>query len=155
MNNRENENYGTIGNMIQHYNDYIYRWQKHYHWYLWRNAQIFTPTFDTFGYNERSEVTGAIVSNIAAEYGYDEIGVFIRDQYDFYGIQHLGYWNPNTNYVGKNPYKGSLVENKTFQIYRNSLGLGGDFYIYPDVKRIKLDKPINLSRNLMGWAIKL
>ena len=29
---------------------------------------------DVFGYNERSEVTGAIVSNIAAEYGYDEIG---------------------------------------------------------------------------------
>ena len=29
---------------------------------------------DAFGYNERSEVTGAIVSNIAAEYGYDEIG---------------------------------------------------------------------------------
>lgn len=62
----------------------------------------------------------------------------------FSGIQHLGYWNPNTNYVGKNPYKGSLVENGTFQIYRNSSGLGGDFYIYSDIKRIKLDKPIKL-----------
>ena len=32
-----------------------------------------SPTSDAFGYNERSEITGAIVSNIAAEYGYDEI----------------------------------------------------------------------------------
>ena len=29
---------------------------------------------DAFGYNERSEVTDAVVSGLAAEYGYDEIG---------------------------------------------------------------------------------
>ena len=60
--------------MIQHYNDYIYRWQKHYHWYLWRNAQIFTPTSDAFGYNERSEVVFSRGDAEDAEYSYDEIG---------------------------------------------------------------------------------
>lgn len=64
--------------MIQHYNDYIYRWQKHYHWYLWRNAQIFTPTSDAFGYNERSEIIFSRGDAEDAEYSYDEIGNLLK-----------------------------------------------------------------------------
>ena len=33
-----------------------------------------SPTSDVFGYNERSEVTGAIVLGCATEYAYNEIG---------------------------------------------------------------------------------
>ncbi len=103
------------------------------------------PIDDMLGALGRFTFQVAVSADVKIKpYGYcamiDEVGVFIRDQYDFSGIQPLGYWNPNTNYVGKNPYKGSLIENGTFQIYRSRTGLGGDFYIYSDVKRTKLKK---------------
>lgn len=108
------------------------------------------PIDDMLGALGRFTFQVAVSADVKVKsYGYcaivDEVGVFIRDQYEFSGIQPLGYWNPNTNYVGKNPYKGSLIENGTFQIYRNNTGLGGDFYIYSDVKRTKLDKPIKIG----------
>ena len=105
------------------------------------------PVDDMLGALGRFSFQVAVSADVKVKpYGYcamvDEVGVFIRDQYEFSGVQPLGYWNPNTNYVGKNPYKGSLIENGTFQIFRNNTGLGGDFYIYSDVKRTKLEKPI-------------
>ena len=107
------------------------------------------PIDDMLGALGRFTFQVALSANVKVKpYGYcaivDEVGVFIRDQYEFSGIQPLGYWNPQTNYVGKNPYRGSLIENGTFQIYRNNTGLGGDFYIYSDVKRTKLEKPIKI-----------
>ena len=106
MNNRENENYGTIGNMIQHYNDYIYRWQKHYHWYLWRNAQIFTPTSDTFGYNERSEVVFSRGDAEDAEYSYDEIGNLVAFFYKDIEANKWKQFTPRTATFPHNVKKG-------------------------------------------------
>ena len=64
----------------------------------------------------------------------DKIGLYIRDSYDFNGPQFLGAWNPRTNYIGTNPFKGYRVENGSFREYRDFTGLGHDFIIFSDIE---------------------
>jgi hypothetical protein len=84
------------------------------------------------------------------------IGVYIIDSYNFNdnptGInpitwvsQPLGYWNPETNYVGGDPRKGYYVNNQSFQDYRNKTGKGADFMIYSDIKVIDLSVPAKFT----------
>ena len=59
-----------------------------------------------------------------------KIGVYVRDSYDFVGNQALGYWDKETNYVGTNPFKGSLITNAAFRNTKK----GADFIVYSDVR---------------------
>jgi hypothetical protein len=71
-----------------------------------------------------------------------EIGVFIRDSYDFEGDQHLGYWDPDDNSVSVvNFLSGDKVTNESFRDWRASNGKGGDFLVFSDVKRTILPTP--------------
>ena len=72
----------------------------------------------------------------------DEVGVFIKDSYDFEGDQRLGYWDADDNSVSAiNFLSGDRVDNEDFRDWRAANGRGGDFQVFSDVKRVKLSSP--------------
>ena len=71
-----------------------------------------------------------------------EVGVYIRDSYDFNGSQFLGYWNDRTNRVSTwNPLVGDAVRNSDYRAWRTANAMGGDFIVYSDIKRVSLSTP--------------
>lgn len=75
------------------------------------------------------------------------IGLHIWDEYEFEGLQLLGYWDKNTNYGGFNPDKGTTVTNWAFRKYRKRTKTGGDFWIYSkDVAIFELSKPLIIKK---------
>ncbi|MBI4584791.1 MAG: hypothetical protein HY717_12315 [Planctomycetes bacterium] len=65
-----------------------------------------------------------------------EIGVYIRDSFDFNGSQFLGFWDDSTNSVSMvNPLSGTAVSNDDFRAWRRSTSRGGDFLVFSDMKR--------------------
>jgi len=72
----------------------------------------------------------------------NQIGVYIRDSFDFNGNQFLGFWDDSDNSVSMtNPFSGTSVSNSDFRTWRANHGAGGDFLIYSDLKLIKLPTP--------------
>jgi hypothetical protein len=71
-----------------------------------------------------------------------EVGIYIRDSYDFNGYQFLGCWDDSKNTVSRNPLaSGDTVFNSTFRDWRATNGMGGDYMIYSDVTRMVLPVP--------------
>ncbi len=71
-----------------------------------------------------------------------EVGIYIRDSYDFNGDQDLGYWDDTDNSVSMiNPLSGTKVTNADFRAWRTRNGRGGDFLVFSDVKRTTLRPP--------------
>jgi len=67
-----------------------------------------------------------------------EIGVYVRDSYDFNGPQHLGYWNIAKNYGGRNFFRGTKVRNADFREWQARNKKGGDFLVFSDIKVTQL-----------------
>ncbi|HEX8563512.1 MAG TPA: DUF6402 family protein [Flavobacterium sp.] len=62
-----------------------------------------------------------------------ELGVYIRDGFDFVGSQSLGYWSykegaVTTNMLSNGSYVG--ISNGNYRSYRSVTGMGQDFYTY-------------------------
>ena len=93
----------------------------------------------------------------------EELGVYVHDTYEFIDgtfPQPLGIWSEGrclskaemakwlamgwpTNVI---LYPGFVpVFNHDFNRYRTKRGLGGDFVVYSDIKRIKLSKPVKIK----------
>jgi len=71
-----------------------------------------------------------------------EVGVYVADSYDFNGDQPLGFWNEKKNTMSMiNPLAGTYVNNASFRDWRTANGLGGDFRVLSDVRRLKLATP--------------
>lgn len=71
-----------------------------------------------------------------------EVGIYVRDSYDFNGSQHLGYWDDSDNSVSSwNALSGTAVGNSDFSDWRAKNGKGGDFRVYSDIKKYKLPVP--------------
>jgi len=71
-----------------------------------------------------------------------EVGVYIRDSYDFNGDQFLGFWDDSDNAVSMvNPLSGTGVSNSDFRDWRTTTGRGGDYLVFSDVKRTVLRTP--------------
>lgn len=91
----------------------------------------------------------------------EQIGFYIRDHYDFNGIQFLGVWTHDRVLSksemiraalpsGQSIYKWTtdelaLVTNNDFRNYRQKTGMGGDYIIYSDVLWKTVDKVIDLG----------
>lgn len=84
----------------------------------------------------------------------DEVGVYIRDSYDFNGEQSLGYWEVDdgegNSTVSPLPWgwgvlwgdeSGNKVTNADFRKWRDKTQRGGDFLVFSDLKRTKLNYP--------------
>lgn len=71
-----------------------------------------------------------------------EVGIYIRDSYDFEGRQYLGTWNDNPDSVSGNPLaSGDTVWNSDFRAWRTANGMGGDYMIYSDLTKLTLTPP--------------
>lgn len=64
----------------------------------------------------------------------EQIGIYVRDSYDFIGDQGLGYWSDTDFAGGWNPIQGTAVGNADFQAWRAANHRGGDYIVYSDVK---------------------
>ncbi|MBI6846003.1 hypothetical protein BTW15_12695 [Pseudomonas syringae pv. tomato] len=91
----------------------------------------------------------------------EHLGFYIRDHYDFNGLQYLGTWTEDRvltkaeTVIALTP-QGNLIlslkdgpfaaiTNSNFREYRNKTGKGGDFFIYSDVLWKKFDQIIELG----------
>jgi Family of unknown function (DUF6402) len=71
-----------------------------------------------------------------------EVGVYVRDSFDFNGDQSLGYWDDSDDSVSVwNMASGDEVTNADFRSWRAKNKKGGDFLVYSDVKRTTLARP--------------
>ena len=94
-------------------------------------------------------VVGGKVEDTGANNGQDrykasiiDVGVYVRDSFDFNGDQPLGCWNVCTDEVGKIFCGGGEhVSNSDFREWRSRSSKGGDFKVYSDVKTTKLNSP--------------
>jgi hypothetical protein len=76
----------------------------------------------------------------------NQVGVFVRDSFDFNEEQPLGCWSPYNNFVWPYPVEDmgnrACLFNSSFRNWRDHWGdKGGDYMIYSDVKRAPLAKP--------------
>lgn len=70
----------------------------------------------------------------------EQVGLFLRDSFDYNGFQALGFWS--TSDVSRLPRPGyDWVGNDTYRAWRAAHGRGGDFIVYSDVKVIRRDPP--------------
>jgi len=71
-----------------------------------------------------------------------QVGIYVRDSFDFNGDQFLGFWDDSDNSVSMiNPLSGDKVTNASFRDYRSKTGKGGDFLVYSDTKKLMLAEP--------------
>lgn len=91
----------------------------------------------------------------------ENLGFYIRDHYDFNGLQYLGTWTEDRvltkaeTVLTLSPYGKivlrlkdgpfAAVTNGDFRKYRDTTRKGGDFIIYSDILWKKLDKIIDLG----------
>jgi hypothetical protein len=61
----------------------------------------------------------------------EEVGIYVKDSFDFEGQQFLGFWG----------YRDTAVYNSDFREWRVANHAGGDFQVFSDIKRTKLAKP--------------
>ena len=76
----------------------------------------------------------------------DEIGVYVKDSYDFNDKpgddQSLGNWDKDDNSVGRTIINGGTsVSNSDFRKWRLANKKGGDYLIYSDILYQKLQQP--------------
>jgi hypothetical protein len=108
-------------------------------------------------FTEKNTVTGQVRNLFRAEY----LGFYIRDHYDFNGMQYLGTWTEDRVLtkaetvftmtahgqvvirLKDGPF--SAVTNGDFREYRGKTGKGGDFIIYSDVLWKKVDRLVELG----------
>ncbi|MDA8457156.1 DUF6402 family protein [Acidovorax sp. GBBC 3334] len=72
----------------------------------------------------------------------EEVGIYIKDSYDFNDPtgkdQDLGNWNFESNSVGRTGMNGGTsVHNSDFRKWRTANGKGGDFFIYSDLRILR------------------
>ena len=88
----------------------------------------------------------------------DQVGIFLRDTYDFNGDQYLGGWGPDNFYklasiaipIDPREPQGWLtrntdcyaVSNASFREYRGRFHHGGDFLIFSDVRQVALPRAV-------------
>lgn len=86
-------------------------------------------------------VAGTIESiqpNVSYKVTVEEIGVYVKDSYDFNGDQYLGAWSDDDFSLLGNPDTDGIY-NDTFRDFRDKSGRGGDFLVFSDVLRFPLD----------------
>lgn len=92
-----------------------------------------------FNFTLRVLVAGTVtpVSQSRWQVLVQQVGVYVRDSFDFEGNQFLGYWDDTADiFYPINPGIPELVPvgNADFRTWRQNNGTGGDFLVFSDVK---------------------
>ena len=106
----------------------------------WINAR---PVKSGFAYDALAGALGAFELQVAiagrvlsvvggvTQVAVEEVGIYVKDSFDFNGNQFLGFWG----------YRDDPINNADFRQWRLNNLAGGDFQVYSDVKRTKLPPP--------------
>jgi hypothetical protein len=74
-----------------------------------------------------------------------EVGVYIRDSFDFEGTQSLGFWSdtPTDDFGAAAAPGGRLtaILNSDYRDWRTRHDIGGDFLVFSDLKRVPQSPP--------------
>ena len=104
----------------------------------WVNARPvyskqWAPTAALGAFEFQVAVSGKVLWKLAGKFGLniDEVGIYVKDSFDFNGSQFLGFWG----------HRDSPVNNIDFREWRSKNHAGGDFRVYSDIKRVKLSSP--------------
>jgi hypothetical protein len=127
-------NYRAVGGGYGYYS---------YYYYYYSGLDDMTAALGNFVFRV------AVAGNVAPVSGgrghrvtITDVGVYLRDSYDFNGDQHLGFWDDSDNSVsGWNALSGTQVTNEDFRNHRAATGRGGDFLVFSDVKQTHLATP--------------
>jgi hypothetical protein len=78
-------------------------------------------------------IAGTVTARVGAvvTVSISEVGVYVKDSFDFNQAQFLGFWG----------HRDTPVNNATFRDWRAKFAKGGDFLVFSDIKRIKLTSP--------------
>lgn len=103
----------------------------------------------------------SVTQRIRNYFQVEHIGFYIRDHYDFNGIQFLGIWTEDRVLTKQEMVRAALpsarsiynwtteefalARNNDFRKYREKTGMGGDFVIYSDVFWKKSNMVIELG----------
>lgn len=108
-------------------------------------SMVNDPLDDLFGalgdYNLRLVAAGRAVPRGGRTWRIEvtQVGVYVRDSFDFVGFQPLGYWNAEKSSVSKTPGFGyDFVTNGDYRDWRAKNNKGGDFIIFSDIRTIEL-----------------
>lgn len=84
-------------------------------------------------FNLHVAIAGKIVAMSGSEFqvSVEEVGIYVKDSFDFEGEQFLGIWG----------YHDEGFSNSDFRKWRTDNHLGGDFLVFSDIKRTKLTSP--------------
>lgn len=95
------------------------------------NVDALTAALGAFTF--QVAITGTVTARVGAvaSVSIQEVGVYVKDSFDFNGPQFLGFWG----------HRDTPVNNATFRDWRAKFAKGGDFQVFSDVKRIKLAPP--------------
>jgi hypothetical protein len=110
-------------------------------------------------FNLRVVVAGTVAPVGPGLFGHQvqitEVGVYVRDSFDFEGDQYLGCWSDDPDgffpFMPPDPGAGmgfsfqpplfSPVGNRDFRAWRDRTGRGGDFLVFSDLKRVPVNPP--------------
>jgi hypothetical protein len=100
-----------------------------------------------------------------------EIGIYVRDSFDFEGDQALGRWKPpdkvEMTKLGEDPSRdmhGDMrrlcpdewvyMSNWIYRLYREDSAMGEDFLVYSDIKSVYFEPPKTFSFPAAGWILQ-
>jgi hypothetical protein len=72
----------------------------------------------------------------------EKVGVYVRDSFDFNGLQFLGFWRQTAPDCSRTPGRSYYsIYNSDFRQWRDANNKGGDFLVYSDIKWTTLAIP--------------
>jgi hypothetical protein len=166
--------YGTFSKSIERQNEQGYYVPEFDYFYCQTRSCVLSPSIEllldgftgldvslgtfTFRFSPKGVITKT--GEKAYKFYIIEVGIYIRDSFDFQDIrgagnidlgfdykldsedsQWLGVWNPKTKYVGADANMGYWVNNRRYRDYQQRTELGQNFIVYSNVKVI----PVNLE----------
>jgi hypothetical protein len=116
---------------------------SYYYYYYSSGLDDMTAALGAFTFRVAVAGTVAPASGRAGhEVTITQIGIYLRDSFDFNGDQFLGFWDDSDNSVSAvNWFSGTGVSNSDFRKYRDDTGWGGDFLVYSNVQSMCLVTP--------------
>lgn len=95
------------------------------------NVDALTAALGAFVFQVAIAGTVTARAGAAVTVSIREVGVYVKDSFDFNGSQFLGFWG----------HRDTPVSNATFRDWRTKFKKGGDFQVFSDIKRIKRIPP--------------
>ncbi len=131
--------------------------EEYYYQYQARSTKLYDSIDEFLG------AIGSLTFHIAAKgkveklaSGYkidiEQVGVYVKDSYDFTGSQYLGCWDIRTNTISQFPSPASSgvnIYNSDYQEYQKRTGMGKNYLNYSDVSVKNMGYTFEVDKNFV------